>query len=74
MIKWEASSEFSFSSNKKVIIISVNKAFRGTREHGIQFIWYEDEVTNQPGRSFLYEELAKDHNLNKACFQSQFKI
>ena len=74
MIKWDVSSEFSFSSNKKVIIISVNKAFRGTREHGIQFIWYEDEDTNQPGRSFLYEELAKDHNLNKACFQSQFKI
>ena len=74
MIKWEASSEFSFSSNKKVIIISVNKAFRGTREHGIQFIWYEEEDINQPGRSFLYEELAKDHNLNKACFQSQFKI
>ena len=48
----------------------MNKAFRGTREHGIQFIWYEDEDTNQPGRSFLYEELAKDHNLNKACFQS----
>ena len=70
MIKWDASSEFSFSSNEKVIIISVNKAFRGTREHGIQFIWYEDEDTNQPGRSFLYEELAKDHNLNKACFQS----
>lgn len=74
MIKWHAPFEFSFSSNKNVIIISVNKAFRGTREYGIQFIWYEDEDTNQPGRSFLYEELAKDHNLNKACFRSQFKI
>ena len=52
----------------------MNKAFRGTREHGIQFIWYEDEDKNQPGRSFLYEELAKDHNLNKARFQSQFQI
>ena len=58
---------------KKNEIILVNKAFRGTREHGIQFIWYEDEDTNQPRRSLLYEELAKDHNLNKACFQFQFK-
>ena len=52
----------------------MNKAFRGTREHGVQFIWYEEEDRNQPGRSFLYEELAKDHNLNKDCFQSQFQI
>ena len=52
----------------------MNKAFRGTREHGIQFIWYEDEDSNQPRRSLLYEELAKDHNLNKACFQSRFQF
>ena len=51
----------------------MNKAFRGTREHGIQFIWYEDEDSNQPRRSLLYEELAKDHNLNKACFHN-FKL
>jgi len=43
----------------------VNKAFQGTREHGIQFVWYQNEDENQPGRSLLYEELAKDHNLNK---------
>ena len=46
----------------------MNKAFRGTREHGIQFVWYQNEDENQPGRSLLYEELAKDHNLNKAGF------
>ena len=47
----------------------MNKAFRGTREHGVQFVWYDQEDINDPGKSLLYEELAKDHNLNKARFQ-----
>ena len=46
----------------------MNKAFRGTREHGIQFVWYDQEDINDPEKSLLYEELAKDHNLNKARF------
>ena len=50
----------------------MNKAFRGTREHGIQFVWYDEEDINNPGKSLLYEELAKDHNLNKARFQISF--
>ena len=55
--------------NFELITILVNKAFRGTREHGVQFVWYDQEDINDPEKSLLYEELAKDHNLNKAPFQ-----